>query len=207
MVISDLRDEAASNELLEFLGKRKPDVIVVGGFTAHTYRLLNDIKAVALNLSEKVRSELAPEDARDAPDFPVITVRDDTARIYQLSKRAEAEFGTLTSIGKYCVALARYVQSPLNEYAALGKDLIAVSYMPDQSLLPTETLQAALDRSLVNVVNLVGVDVNKAVHDSYYQHLLPYVCGLGPRKAGKLVKAINAIVSDPLPSGRHGLIG
>jgi transcriptional accessory protein Tex/SPT6 len=48
---------------------------------------------------------------------------------------------------------------------------------------------------LVDVTNKVGVDINRAVNDSYYQHLLPFVCGLGPRKAQVLVKKISAMVN------------
>jgi transcription elongation factor SPT6 len=47
---------------------------------------------------------------------------------------------------------------------------------------------------LVDVVNKVGVDTNRAITDTYYQHLLPLVCGLGPRKAQVLVKKIGAMV-------------
>ena len=61
--------------------------------------------------------------------------------------------------------------------------------------IPKEKLLTALERVLVDVTNKVGVDINRAVTDSYYQHLLPFVCGLGPRKAQVLVKKIAAIVS------------
>jgi len=53
----------------------------------------------------------------------------------------------------------------------------------------------ALERALVNVVNKVGVDVNRAVHDPYYQALLPFVSGLGPRKAQFIVRKVQSIVS------------
>jgi transcription elongation factor SPT6 len=56
----------------------------------------------------------------------------------------------------------------------------------------------AFERVLVDVTNKIGVDVNRAVTDEYYQHLLPFVCGLGPRKAQVMVKKIGAIVSHVL---------
>lgn len=61
--------------------------------------------------------------------------------------------------------------------------------------VPKERLLIALERVLVDVTNKVGVDINRAVNDSYYQRLLPFVCGLGPRKAQVLVRKIAAIVS------------
>ena len=62
--------------------------------------------------------------------------------------------------------------------------------------MPREKLLTAVERVLVDVVNKVGVDINRAVTDPYYQHLLQFVAGLGPRKAQMLVKKIAAMVSD-----------
>jgi transcription elongation factor SPT6 len=61
--------------------------------------------------------------------------------------------------------------------------------------LPQEKLLTTCERAIMDVTNKVGVDVNRAVTDPYYQHLLPFVCGLGPRKAEVMVKRIAAIVS------------
>lgn len=47
----------------------------------------------------------------------------------------------------------------------------------------------------MDITNKVGVNINRAVADEYYQHLLPFVCGLGPRKAQAMVKKIMAVVS------------
>lgn len=58
----------------------------------------------------------------------------------------------------------------------------------------------ALERTLVDVTNKVGVDINRAVADGYYQHLLPFVCGLGPRKAQVLVQKIGSLVCDLIAS-------
>ncbi|KIY51704.1 hypothetical protein FISHEDRAFT_6588, partial [Fistulina hepatica ATCC 64428] len=46
--------------------------------------------------------------------------------------------------------------------------------------------------------NKVGMDINRAVTDGYYQMFLPFVCGLGPCKAQVLIKKIVAKVSDSL---------
>lgn len=54
----------------------------------------------------------------------------------------------------------------------------------------------ALERGLVDITNKVGVDINRAITDAYYQNLLPFVCGLGPRKAQVVVQKISAIVSN-----------
>ena len=91
-------------------------------------------------------------------------------------------------MGKYRVGLARYAQSPLNEFAALGSDIAALTLddegqhlvsVPSSSFflflillqVPRENLLTALERVLVGVSNKVGVDINCAVADSYYHHL------------------------------------
>jgi hypothetical protein len=56
-----------------------------------------------------------------------------------------------------------------------------------------EKLLAAFEQVLVDITNKVGVDINCAVADSYYAHLMPYICGLGPRKAQLLIKKIGAL--------------
>lgn len=60
--------------------------------------------------------------------------------------------------------------------------------------MPKEKLLSAFERVLVDVTNKGGVDINRAVADAYYQNLLPFVCGLGPRKAQVLIKKIGSLV-------------
>lgn len=74
--------------------------------------------------------------------------------------------------------------------------------------VPIEKLYVAFERALVNVVNDVGVMINDTVTDAYQQNVLPFVAGLGPRKATKLVRDIikNTSVGPPFlnllqPSG------
>lgn len=188
--LDNLVDAENRIELRELVKRRRPDVIVVGGFTIATAKLSHRVK-------ELINPPEMPEYMDDPNNEPlgidVIYVFDEVARLYQHSKRADEEFSTLTPLAKYCVGLARYVQSPLNEYAALGSDITTITFDEDQQLVPKEKLLTALERVLVDVTNKVGVDINRAVTDSYYQHLLPFVCGLGPRKAQALVKRIAAM--------------
>lgn len=62
--------------------------------------------------------------------------------------------------------------------------------------LAKEKVSLWLERALIDVTNRVGVDINRAVRSAYYAHLLPYVSGLGPRKAELILKKINGIVRD-----------
>ncbi|KAI0374913.1 transcription elongation factor Spt6 [Pilatotrama ljubarskyi] len=183
--LDNLVNTENQDEFLDMIKRRRPDLIAIGGFSIATTKLSRRIK----ELLDGAKNGMDRSD--DVPNIPVIYVHDEVARIYQHSQRAQEEFSALTPIGKYCIGLARYVQSPLNEYAALGSDITVVTFEDEcQQLIPKEKLLAALERVLVDVVNKVGVDINRAVTDSYYQHLLRFVCGLGPRKAQVLVKKI-----------------
>jgi transcription elongation factor SPT6 len=79
----------------------------------------------------------------------------------------------------------------MKEYASLGRDIVSIQFRPGQQLVSPELLWKQLESALVDMVNLCGVDINDAITDNSAVNLLPYVCGLGPRKAAHLVKIIN----------------
>ncbi|KAH9854249.1 transcription elongation factor Spt6 [Lenzites betulinus] len=186
--LDNLVNTENQDEFMDMIKRRRPDVITVGGFSIATTKLVRRIKEL-LDAAKNGGDRSA-----EVPNTPVIYVHDEVARIYQHSHRAEEEFSALTPLGKYCVGLARYTQSPLNEYAALGSDITAINFEDEfQQLVPKEKLLTALERVLVDAVNKVGVDINRAVTDAYYQHLLRFICGLGPRKAQVLIKKIASI--------------
>lgn len=129
--IDNLYDSDNLDEFVDLLKRRKPDVLVVGGFSMAT-----------LKLSQRVKEVLQGKDLQGQEsswqqtfEIPVIYIHDDVARIYQHSHRAAEEFGGLSSNAKYCVGLARYTQSPLNEFAALGRDITAITFEEDDQHL------------------------------------------------------------------------
>ncbi|TIA88498.1 hypothetical protein E3P99_02569 [Wallemia hederae] len=204
--IDNLVDDVTMEMFTDLLKRREPQAVVVGGMGTQTHglfqRVLELVKATTADElpQEPPTDEWGVEkpEAEQGPRYdpetgtPVIFVHDDVARIYQHSKRAEIEFAELPLTAKYCVGLARYAQSPLNEFAALGEDITAITIDPEQRLLSNEKFLHAIEKAIVNVVNHIGVDINTAVRDTHYQHLLPFVAGLGPRKAQALVRRIAA---------------
>lgn len=136
--IDNLIDAEMRDEFLDLVRRRRPDVVVVGGFSMATAKLAKRVGEVLSgqppNEGETVvgggwGAEAPPPVVNEqAFNIPVTYVYDDVARIYQHSDRAADEFGALSPTAKYCVGLARYTQSPLNEYAALGADITAISF-------------------------------------------------------------------------------
>lgn len=127
--LENLSDDATRNLFLDLIKRRRPDIIVIGGYTIQTAKLSQQIKSILKGQSEESSANWGEPSRNDqAMDIPVMYIQDEVARIYQHSKRAADEFSALPLIAKYCVGLARYAQSPLNEYAALGSDLTAITF-------------------------------------------------------------------------------
>ena len=194
----------------------EPDVIGVSGFSSETRKLYKQIEDI-VNTKELRGAAYEDEDGNERSDkLEVVIVNDEVARLYQTSARADKEYPGLSSLTKYCVALARYLQNPMKEYASLGKDIVSITFDPCQCFVPQEKLMKQLETAMVDMVNLCGVDINEAVSSSYTANLLPFVCGLGPRKTSQLLKAIDLnggivnsraeLVADP-DQGRVGAVG
>ncbi|OCK83182.1 transcription elongation factor-like protein spt6 [Lepidopterella palustris CBS 459.81] len=179
--------------LAEICRRRKPDVIGVSGFAVETKRLFRDLQDIIDKHDLRGPEYEDPDDdgIEKSDKLEVIMVNDEVARLYFNSPRASEEFPNLPPTTRYCVALARYLQSPMQEYAALGKDIVSIPFVPNQSLLPQEKLLDRLDSAMVDMVNLVGIEINEAVSDPYLATLLPFICGLGPRKAEQMLKTIS----------------
>ena len=93
---------------------------------------------------------------------------------------------------KLAVSLGRRMQEPLHVFTSLfsspDNEFLALNLHPLQNTLPVDKLKSTLEFEIVNRVNDVGVDVNFAMEHPHTVDMLPYVCGLGPRKAPALIK-------------------
>ncbi|KAL4757508.1 chromatin-remodeling histone chaperone SPT6 [Aspergillus foveolatus] len=200
--IADGKDLEA---LVELVNRRRPDVIGVSGMSPETrrlYKLLTEI-VDAKDLRGAFYTDDRDEEVSDR--LEVVIVNDEVARLYQNSDRAKKDHPSFAPLTHYCVGLAKYLQSPLKEYASLGRDIVSIQFKPGQQLVAQELLLKQLETALVDMVNLVGVDINEAVSDPATANLLPYVCGLGPRKAAHLLKIVN--MTGGVVNSRFSLLG
>ncbi|KAK6454325.1 SH2 domain-containing protein [Scheffersomyces xylosifermentans] len=201
-------EEQFSGQLKEFFDKSlvyaKPDLIVVAGFNANSKRLFDCVKnfVESNNITANV-DEL--QDQSNPPLLNVIWGQDETARLYQNSERASQEFSDKPSLIKYCVGVARYVQNPLLEYVALKDDILSLNFHEHQKLISADSVKEAIESVFVDIINMVGVEINEAVRDPYVAQLLPFVSGLGPRKSSGLIRNINSKLGSNL-SNRSDLI-
>ncbi|WWC60952.1 transcription elongation factor SPT6 [Kwoniella dejecticola CBS 10117] len=206
----NLRDEVDKQSFVELVEKRKPRVVVIGGLSVQAARLRDDAASALRELAmrsygqnppvaeayqshEQYQHAVSEFDAQLSPYLiPLIFVNDSTARLYMNSEEAEKEYPNLPVNGRYALGLARYTQNPLNAYAKLGKQIASVTFMEHhQKLINTEKLLIHLERGLVNSVCFMGIEINSCVADAYQRSMLPFISGLGPRKADALVHGIH----------------
>ncbi|WWD16106.1 transcription elongation factor SPT6 [Kwoniella shandongensis] len=205
----NLRDEADKASLIELVEKRKPKVVTIGGMSIQAARLRDDAAAALREVAIRSFGESPPvsEAYQSHEDFgaamaiydqkmavyltPLIFVNDATARLYSTSEEAEKEHPTLPVNGRYALGLARYTQNPLNAYCKLGRQVSSVTFMEHhQKLISPEKLLMHLERGLVNSVCGMGIEINSCVADPYQRAMLPFISGLGPRKADALIHGI-----------------
>ena len=203
----DLPDGKDVAALVDLVKHRTPEVIGISGFSPQTRKLYNNLITLVRekNLRGATFEDEGHHDRETSELLEVVMVNDEVARLYQTSERAKRDHPTFAPLTNYCVGLARYLQDPLQEYAALGRDLVSVSFSPAQHLLPQDRVLHQLETVLVDIVNLVGVDLNEAVRDLSIANLLPYVSGLGHRKAAYMLKIIN--LSGGEVTSRADLLG
>ena len=212
----NIKDGPDVQNFVNLVRRRKPYVIGVSGFSAETRELYKRVEDIVEH-NDLRGADYEDEDGNGRSDrLEVVIVNDEVARLYQTSDRAHTEYPGFAPLTKYCVALAKYLQNPMKEYASLGRDIISISFDPCQRYVPQDKVMKQLETAMVDMVNLCGVDINDAVNDQYTANLLPYICGLGPRKASQLLKVIHLnggvvgtraeLVADA-DQGRLGAVG
>lgn len=200
--LGDVRAAGFGERLVQATRAARPDIVGVAGFTPSTRRLFEDVRKYIVDESQLTAG---PEDAEQS--VQVVWVNDEVARLFRNSQRAVEEFPDLVPNARYCVAGARYLQGPLYEYAQLdAAQLRSLSIHPEQDFLSDEDFAWATETAYVDYVCLDGVDINVAVRQQYRAAVLPYVAGLGPRKAQGIVQAIQARARSGRLANRSELI-
>lgn len=112
--------------------------------------------------------------------IPIFVVSEQGASIYSASKIARDEFPDYDVTVRGAVSIGRRLMDPLAELVKIDPKSIGVGqYQHD---VDQTKLKKALDQTVENCVNLVGVNLNTAS-----SHLLTYISGLGPQLAQNIV--------------------
>lgn len=158
------RKAPATEGLLRFLRRHRPDAIAIGNGTGG-----RETEALCRRL---VRDE----------DLPcvVVAVSEAGASVYSASELAGAELPDLDLTIRGAVSIGRRLQDPLSELVKVDPASLGVGqYQHD---VDAARLAERLGQVVEVCVNRVGVDVNTAS-----PALLSYVAGLGPRTSKAIV--------------------
>lgn len=158
------RKDPATDGLLAFLRRHRPDAVAVGNGTGgrETEALVRDL----------VRDH-------DLPCI-VVSVSEAGASVYSASELAGAELPDLDLTIRGAVSIARRLQDPLAELVKVDPASLGIGqYQHD---VDAGRLAERLSEVVEHCVNRVGVDVNTAS-----PALLGHVAGLGPKTAQAIV--------------------
>ncbi len=158
-------DVAGSEKVLASLVKRYPiSVIVIGNGTAS-----RETEQFVSNWLKKAEREIA-----------YAIVNEAGASVYSASEIARSEFPELKVEERSAVSIARRIQDAMAELVKVDPQSVGVGqYQHDVS---QNKLKGSLEFVVESVVNMVGVDVNRAS-----ESLLTYVSGLNKTTAKNIV--------------------
>ena len=140
-----------------------------------------DIQAIAVGNGTAGReTEQLVQNIRYDRQVQVFSVSENGASIYSASKIAREEFPDYDVTVRGAVSIGRRLSDPLAELVKIDPKSIGVGqYQHD---VDQPKLKKALDQTVENAVNKVGVQLNTAS-----KHLLTYISGLGPQLAQNIV--------------------
>lgn len=194
------------DSFVNVVDKYGPDLIGISGFSPDTANLHKDLTNIINDRDLVINFEDADGNSQQER-HPVLYLNDETARHYYLSDLARQEHPALEPMTRYCIGIARYAHGPLKEYAILGSAVSEVKFDTYQDLIPKSKLLAYLETALVDITNIVGVDLLEAMEDFRTASLLPFICGLGKRKADALMKAVRRTKAEGKLKMRSDLVG
>jgi len=140
-----------------------------------------DIQAIAIGNGTAGReTEQFIQNTRFDREVKLFVVSENGASIYSASKIARDEFPDYDVTVRGAVSIGRRLMDPLAELVKIDPKSIGVGqYQHD---VDQPQLKKALDQTVENAVNRVGVNLNTAS-----KHLLIYISGLGPQLAQNIV--------------------
>ncbi|MDD3080329.1 MAG: Tex family protein [Paludibacter sp.] len=151
-----------------------------------------NIEAIAIGNGTAGReTEHFIQNIRYDREVKLFVVSENGASIYSASKIAREEFPEYDVTVRGAVSIGRRLMDPLAELVKIDPKSIGVGqYQHDVDQVQ---LKKALDQTVENAVNRVGVNLNTASW-----HLLTYISGLGPQLAQNIVdyRAENGAFQD-----------
>lgn len=152
------------------------------GQLVESYKL--DAIAIGNGTAGRETEDFVRQRVRFRDDVEVFIVNEAGASVYSASAVARKEFPDYDVTVRGAVSIGRRLMDPLAELVKIDPKSIGVGqYQHD---VDQNKLKDALDRTVVSVVNQVGVELNTSS-----EHLLTYISGLGSTIASRIVEYRN----------------
>ena len=178
--------QSAIKELEIFIKKHMPQVIVVAP---------KNIRSQSLKIElNTIREHIYEESSMEKPFVMWGNLK--VARIFAKSEVSLKRMKEYSELVKETVSMARYLQNPLAETLNLWNEeldknfLLFISFQPLQSNLNKKLLKDKFETVILEIINKKGVDLDSCVRHPHLSNQLQFVCGLGPRKANKIIENI-----------------
>ena len=186
-------------QLRQLLENRGPEVIVIGASNLDCERFQQHV------------IEFVDTWAQEEEETPIDVHFGEVGmpRVYATSKAAERQFPDYDPRLREAIMLARRMQSPELAIASLftpDDDVLNLKMHPLQASVPQRDLLSALQQEVVTVINRTGIDINAAINSPFAAAGLPFVAGLGDRKAAALTEAIRTRLDKGQANSREQLV-
>lgn len=194
------RRDSDWNQLRQLIVNREPEVVVIGASNLDCERFQQHVIEFIDTVSQE-EEDMQPIDVH----FGEVGM----PRVYATSKAAERQFPDYEPRLREAIMLARRMQSPELAIASLfttDDDVLNLKMHPLQAHIPQHELLSALSQELVTVINRTGVDINAAISSPFAAAGLPFIAGLGDRKASALVDAIKDRLDNGQANSREQLV-
>eukprot|EP00887_Chlorella_sp_A99_P000019 scaffold16.g19.t1 len=194
-IFEDPKKGADAAKLKAFITDHRPHAIALGASHPEALQLKLDLEAL---LEDLVTTN--PQLIRDlgTGGIDLCPLDEAVPALWENSAAAAAELGPAAAgVVRRAVALGRLLLDPLAVLAALaaspGREVLALTLHPLQSMIPEEERLAMVERVLYTAVAQVGVDLNAVAGIAWRQPPLSFVPGLGPRKAQALLRGVGRV--------------
>ncbi|EGG14259.1 SH2 domain-containing protein [Cavenderia fasciculata] len=183
MVQGKKQDDDA--RLHQMLKQHQPRLVLVSGTEMESRQLLDVVRDHVNRLTD---------DNALKKSVDVYFANPEIGLALQNNAKLTDEFKEYPAVLKHAIAVGRCALDPLTEYSNLcvgsTNDILYLKLNPLQDMIGKDYLLKLLHRCFINVVNAVGVDINKFIRHKFAAGPLQFVAGLGSRKAQALLNSV-----------------
>ena len=189
-IFDDPKKSRDAMRFREFIEAHLPHALVVGMGHPEAKSLRDELHSVI----ERIASDNAMVlQSLETGAILRFSADESIAMAWENSKAAEAELPSSPPIIRRAVALARQALDPLAVLASTCgqfKEILTVRLHELEKFIPRELKGRYIDEVICTAVAQTGVDLNVAASEAWKGATLPFVPGLGYRKAAALLKMI-----------------